>query len=247
MNEPGLEETRGLKMTWTDNLPASESILCQSRPAKTFQVVLPLGILFCRYFSSDPRKRNVGLEAAQLAKRSFGDVTPPGHAGGGRQDPVSANKVGALNTLACHPHRLVIVTSHELRVSRNPVIARRKRIARAQPERGLGGQNAFLPTSAIGKRQAVISVSYREARIKPQRSLKRGKRIIEAPPIQMNQAERQMRPGVFTVGRNARERRPFGDWYEGCAVHPSHMGAKAMAGCQHAERPAIVRINGDRL
>jgi hypothetical protein len=91
--------------------------LIQTRSTEAFLVVLPLGILSCRYFSSDPRKRNVGLDAAQLAERSFGNVELTGRAGGRRQDPVCPNEIGALSdALAGEPHRLFVVAVYELRI-----------------------------------------------------------------------------------------------------------------------------------
>jgi hypothetical protein len=63
--------------------------------------------------------------------------------GGGGEHAVSADEIAALSdALARKAHRLVVVAPDELGVGGDPLIDRRKRIARAQPQRTARGQVA---------------------------------------------------------------------------------------------------------
>ena len=56
-----------------------------------------------------------------------------------------------------------------------------------------------------------------------------------------------MRPGVFTVGEDRRRRGALGDRCHHRHVLPAHMGAKGVAGGEHAERLAVMRVDCGRL
>ena len=174
--------------------------------------MLAVGVLLDRHLAFDPGERNIGLRTAKLLQRGFGDIVLTGHASGGSEHPVGADEIAALpNAVAGKTHRLVVVAPDELGVGGDAVVNRRKRIARAQPQRAARGQVAFLPAPAIGQRQAVIALGKREVRIEPQRQLEFGQRVVEAPPEQINAAQRMVRPGVLAVGRDRRQRRALGD------------------------------------
>jgi len=72
------------------------------------------------------------------------------HAGGDRQDPVSAGEIAAqTDRLARKTYGLRVVFPDKLGVGGDAVINRGKRVARAQPQRTLRGFTGFLPASAI--------------------------------------------------------------------------------------------------
>jgi hypothetical protein len=73
--------------------------------------MLPLVILFGRYLAGKPRKRDIGLDAAQFVERSRGSVALPSHTGGRRQDSMCTDEIGELaDALARQPHGLIVVT-----------------------------------------------------------------------------------------------------------------------------------------
>ena len=199
--------------------------LVQARAAEPFQIVLPVGFLLDRHLVCDPGERNIGLRAAKLLQRGCGDIVLAGHAGGGGEHSVGADEIAALtDALARQPHRLVVIASDELGVGGDAVVDRRKRIARAQPQRAARGRVAFLPAPAIGQRQAVIALGQREIWIEAQRQLELGQRVVEAPREQIDAAQRVVRPGVLAVGPDRRQRRALGDRQRSLPCPPNPCG-----------------------
>ena len=126
--------------------------LIQTGSTKALQIVLSLGVQPHRHFRGDPRQRNIGLGAAKFLQRGRGDRAQTGHASRSGEDPVRADEIGTFaDALSRQPHRLIVIASDELPVGGDAMIDRRKRVARAQPQRATRGRDAFLPTPAIGK------------------------------------------------------------------------------------------------
>ena len=120
--------------------------LGQARATKALQIVLAVGVLLDRHLVRDPGERNIGLSAAQFLERGRGDPDLSGHAGGGGQDAVGADEIAALpEGFAGKTHGRVVVAPDKLSVGSDAAIDRRKRIARAQPQRALSGEVVIRP------------------------------------------------------------------------------------------------------
>ena len=117
------------------------------------------------------------------------DIVLTGHARGGRQHPMGADEVDALpEAFARQSNGLVVVAPDELRVGGDAAKNRRKRIARAQPQRAPRGNAAFFPPPGIGQHQTVIALRQREVWIEPKRELQFGQRILKTPLKQIGGA-----------------------------------------------------------
>jgi hypothetical protein len=113
--------------------------------------VLAVGVLLDRHLVFDPGERNIGLRAAKLLQCGLGDVVLPGQASGGSEHAVGADEITALpNSIVGKSHCLVVVPTEELRVGSDAAVHRRKRIARAQPQRATRSDIAFFPPPTIG-------------------------------------------------------------------------------------------------
>ena len=160
--------------------------LIQPRAAKTLQIVLPFGLMHDRHLACDPGERNIGLRAAKLLQGGRGDIVLSGHAGGRREHPMGADEVAALpEAFARQSNGLLVIAPDELRVGGDAAKNRRKRIARAQPQRAPRGNAAFFPPPGIGQHQTVIALRQREVRIEPKRDLQFRQRILETPRKQI--------------------------------------------------------------
>src|SRR5206468_4545558 len=72
------------------------SWLSQARAPKPFQIMRLVRLVLERQSGREPGERDVGLGAAELLQRGFGGVSAAGHAEGGRQHAVGADKIASL-------------------------------------------------------------------------------------------------------------------------------------------------------
>ena len=112
---------------------------------------------------------------------------------------------------ARQPDRLIVIASDVLGQTGRAIIER-QRTDRA----GLAASRGAPPRCllASGRKSqcgGVIVLGLREIRIEPQRQIEFGQRIVEAPRNQIDGAKRIMRPGVFAVGADRRQRGTLGD------------------------------------
>ena len=90
----------------------------------------------------------LGCARRSSCNASRGDIGLSGHAGGGRQHPMGADEIAALpDAFARQPHRLVVIAPDELGIGGDAAIKRRKRIARAQPQRAAARPHCLLPSA----------------------------------------------------------------------------------------------------
>ena len=151
------------------------------------------------------------------------------------------------DTCVRQPDRLVVIAFDVCGIGGNPVEDRREGIARTEPQRAACGFAAFAKAPGPGLHQAIIPVRHGEVRIETQRLFERGERVLEAVAVRTGTGEREIRPGVLTVGPNRRQCGAFGLRPDGCRILPTHAGTEAMADRKHGQRLRIIRINGDGL
>ena len=165
--------------------------LFQPGAVESLEVSFPLAVELDRQVGRDPGERDIGLHAPQFLQRGLGDLDLSGHAGGGGQHAVGADEIATVaDALACEPDRLRVVASDVLGVGRDAIVDCRVGVARAQPEPALRRRVSVLPAPVIAKREAIIALRQREARIEPQRQFELGERIVQAPRIHVDGAER---------------------------------------------------------
>ncbi len=63
----------------------------------------------------------------------------------------------------------------------------------------------------------------------------------------MDATQRVVCPGVLAVGQDRRQCRTLGDRHRRLPVLPTHVGAKRVAGGEHTESLAVIRIDGGRF
>ena len=118
--------------------------------------MLEFAALHNRHLIRDPAKRDIGLRAAQLLKRSRSDIGMSGHAGGGGEHSMRADKIAALAYgFTRQPHRLGIIAPNELRIGGNAGKNRREWVTRAQAQGTAGRPVGLLP--AAGKAIKALS------------------------------------------------------------------------------------------
>ena len=89
-----------------------------------------VGVVLERQSARQPGERDVGLGAAEALERGFGGVGAAGHAEGGRQHAVGADKVGALpQRFARQADRLRVILADILAIGGDAAIDRGKGIA----------------------------------------------------------------------------------------------------------------------
>ncbi len=189
----------------------------------------------------------LGCARRSSCKRGRGDIGFSGHAGGRREHPMGADEVAAVpDAFARQPNGLVVIAPDELRIGGDAAKHGGKRITRAQPQRAARGSTALFPAPGIAQHQAIIALRQREVRIEPKRDLQFGQRILEASSEQIGRTQCVMRPGIFAVGQDRSLRRTLGQRHHR-RIRPTHVCAEGLAGGKHAERLAVIRINGNRL
>src|SRR5204863_1547307 len=105
---------------------------------------------------------NVGLRAAELFKRSRGDVRLPGHCSGDGEEAVAADVISAkTNGRARKTHCLLVIASDELGEGGDAIIKCGVWIVWAHSQRALGGLDCLLPFTAEGQRKAIDTLGQR--------------------------------------------------------------------------------------
>ena len=122
----------------------------QTGATKPVQIVFAIRVGSDRHMADEPGDGNIGLRPSEFEQRGFGQIVSARHAGGGGQNPVTANEVAALpDTFACKAYRLVIVAPDKVGVSGDTAKNCRERIARAQSHRSLRRHASLLPATAV--------------------------------------------------------------------------------------------------
>ena len=151
------------------------------------------------------------------------------------------------DSVARQSYRLVVIAIEEFRVGGNAVVNCRERIAGAHQQRSASGLVALLPAVAPAEHQAIYAQRQREIRIEAQRRLEFGQRILVTSDVHIGGRQRKMRPGILVVGTQRCLGHAMGYRHGDLAVLPTHLGIESMADGEDTERPAVIRVDGNRF